>query len=74
MRLKNVLISGNINTVADILEFEPLHLLRIRNCGKSSISELMYFFKENNIYEIWKEKVGHSFNRIYFNKNNYLNR
>ena len=53
-RVKNLCDSGSIynigiETVADLVRMNPKELLKFRNCGKKSITEIEEFFKKNNL-------------------------
>src|SRR5205085_2902420 len=56
-RIKNLcrygdLFGYNIETVADLVELSPKELLRFRNCGNKSITEIEEFFSKNGLR--WK--------------------
>ncbi len=53
-RVKNICTKGNlfgenIETIADLVKLNPKRLLKFRNCGKKSITEIEDFFNENNL-------------------------
>lgn len=48
-RMKSVCDYGNIKTIADLVKQSPRELLKLRNCGKKSITETEEFFSKNNL-------------------------
>ena len=45
VRAENVLRQQNINTVRDLRDFGPTNFLRVRNCGRKTVTEIRDFLK-----------------------------
>ena len=46
VRTNNVLRLANINYIGDLIQCEPIQLLRMPNCGRRSLNEIEHKLKE----------------------------
>lgn len=49
LRTKNCLVSADIETVGDLVDYKKVDLLRLRNFGKKSLQEIEYFLHDNKL-------------------------
>ena len=49
VRTLNILRVAGANTVGDLVNLRKTDLLRIRNAGKKTLSEIEYFLEANNL-------------------------
>lgn len=49
-RIKQILSANNINTIGDLMSYPRHELLKLRNCGKKSITEIETYFEK---HELW---------------------
>ncbi len=49
-RLKQIFANEKIKTIADLINYSRYELLKIRNCGKGSITEIENYFEKNGLW------------------------